>query len=216
MIHYNSNAAAAEQVVALVQKLGVQAVVAKADASSESFGTDLVRAAVEGLNTKTIDIIVNNAGAAAPHPEIAAIGPEAWDETFRANVRGPFLLIQAALPYMPRGGRIINVGSIAGKLGIGALTVYGASKSALTYISTAMAEELFGKGVTINVVSPGPIATDMSMEGTPIGDKLLSYQSIKREGQPNEIADVILFMASAASSYITGQLIAVDGGIHIP
>lgn len=216
MIHYNSNAAAAEQVVAAVRKLGVQAVAANADASSESFGMDLVRAALEGLNTKTIDIIVNNAGVAIPHPEIAAVGPEAWDQTFHANVRGPFLLIQAAIPYMPRGGRIVNVGSIAGKLGIPMLTVYGASKAALTYISTAVKEELAAKGITINVVSPGPISTDLSMEGTPVGDKLLAAQSIKREGQPNEVADTILFVASPASSYITGQLIAVDGGIQLP
>ncbi|KAK2924366.1 Short-chain dehydrogenase/reductase SDR [Fusarium oxysporum f. sp. vasinfectum] len=79
-----------------------------------------------------------------------------------------------------------------------------------------MAGELASKGITINVVSPGPVATDMSMEGNPIGDILRSHQSIAREGEPKEIADVISFIASPASSFITGQVIPVDGGINMP
>ncbi|KAM0228024.1 hypothetical protein ACHAPO_011050 [Fusarium lateritium] len=216
VIHYASNKEAAEKVVAQVKETGVQAIAVKADSASKSFGTDLVNATLEGLNTKTIDIIVNNAGQAIAHPEIAAIEATNWDDIFRINVRGPFLLIQAALPHMTRGGRIINVGSIAGKLGIPALTVYGTSKAALTFMSTAMAGELASKGITINVVSPGPTATDMTMEGTPIGEVLRNHQVDKREGEPREIAETILFIASPGSSFITGQVIPVDGGIHMP
>ncbi|RBQ79561.1 hypothetical protein FVER53590_11962 [Fusarium verticillioides] len=216
VVHYATSAEPAEKVVAQIQALGVQAIAAKADASSETFGTDLVRAALDGLNTKTIDIIINNAGIAFGHPDIAGIETESWDKMFHANVRGPFLLIQAALPHMPSGGRIVNIGSIAGKLGITPLTVYGSSKAALHFMSTAMAGELAGKGITINVVSPGPVATDMSMEGNPIGAILRSRQSIAREGEPKEIADVISFIASPASSFITGQVIPVDGGINMP
>ncbi|RGP74043.1 3-oxoacyl-acyl-carrier- reductase [Fusarium sporotrichioides] len=216
VIHYASNKEAAEKVVLQVKETGVQAIAVKADSSSESFGTDIVSATLEGLNTKTIDIIVNNAGQAIAHPEIAAIEATNWDDIFRTNVRGPFLLIQAALPHMTRGGRIINIGSIAGKLGIPALTVYGTSKAALTFMSTAMAGELAPKGITINVVSPGPTATDMTMEGTPIGEVLRSHQVDKREGEPREIAETILFIASPGSSFITGQVIPVDGGIYMP
>ncbi|KAF4450048.1 hypothetical protein F53441_6753 [Fusarium austroafricanum] len=216
VVHYATSAESAKKVVAQIQELGVKAIAAKADASSESFGTDLVRAALDGLKTETIDIVVNNAGVAVWHPEIAAVDTESWDKAFHANVRGPFLLIQASLPHMPRGGRIVNVGSIASKLGIPALTIYGASKAAVNYMSTSMAGELAGKGITINVVSPGPVATDMSMEGSPIGEKLRSHQSIAREGEPDEIAQVISFMASPASSFITGQVIPVDGGIYMP
>ncbi|OCT50972.1 short-chain dehydrogenase/reductase SDR [Cladophialophora carrionii] len=114
LIHYNSSAGPAEAVVSKIKGLGVQAAAVKADASSADFGKTLVDAALKSFNTKTIDIIVNNAGYAAPNVEgIKSVGFDEWDTTFRINVRGPFDLIQAALPYMREGGRVINIGSIA-------------------------------------------------------------------------------------------------------
>jgi NAD(P)-dependent dehydrogenase (short-subunit alcohol dehydrogenase family) len=114
LIHYNSSAGPAEEVVGKIKGLGVQAVAVKADASTADFGKTLVDAALKSFNTDTIDIIVNNAGYAAPNVEgIKSVGFDEWDTTFRINVRGPFVLIQAALPYMKEGGRVINIGSIA-------------------------------------------------------------------------------------------------------
>ena len=135
---------------------------------------------------------------------------------FRANVYAPFSLIQASLPHMKAGGRIINVGSVVAKVSNQRLVVYGASKAALTAMSVAMAEELGPLGITINTVAPGPIATDMSMEGSPIAEKLRANQHIKREGQPKEVASAIIWLAGPLASYITGQLISVDGGTDWP
>lgn len=200
-----------------LQSFGVMAAAAKADASSTDFGKTLVDATLKAFNTKTIDIIVNNAGYATPSFEgIKTVGVDEWDNVFRINVRGPFLLIQEALPYMKEGGRVINVGSVISRLGSLMLAVYGASKGALNSMTVAISEELGAKGITANVVSPGPIATDLSMDGSPIAVRLRNNQHIKREGTANEIAKTILFLASPGASYITGQVIAVDGGIAFP
>ncbi|KIW66398.1 hypothetical protein PV04_05734 [Phialophora macrospora] len=217
LIHYNSSAGPAEEVVSKIKSLGVQAVAVKADASTADFGKTLVDAALKAFNTDTIDIIVNNAGFAAPNVEgIKSVGFDEWDTTFQINVRGPFVLIQAALPYMKEGGRVINIGSIISRLGSWMLPVYCASKGALTSMTVAIAEELGPKGITANVVSPGPIATDLSMEGSPIGTRLRNNQHIKREGKATEVAETVLFIASPGASYISGQVIHVDGGIAFP
>lgn len=217
LIHYNSSAAAAEEVVAKLRGLGVQAAAVQADAAGEDFGTILVDAALKAFKTDSIDIIVNNAATATLQPEgIASAAAGDWDNVFRVNVRAPLLLIQAALPYLKAGGRIINISSIIARLGSKMLLIYGASKGALNSLTVAVAEELGPKGITANVVAPGPISTDLSMQGSPLATRLSNNQAIKREGTPKEIAETVLFMASPGSSYITGQVIGVDGGIGFP
>ncbi|KAH8812488.1 hypothetical protein F5884DRAFT_878170 [Xylogone sp. PMI_703] len=225
LIHYNSTSHSVEEVLAKIRSLGVKAAAVQADAGDPNFGKILVAAALENFQTDTINIIVNNAGLGTSHENIASVPVEEWDYLFHINTRGPFLLIQAALPYLKPGGRIINVSSVMTNLGSYQMIVYNATKAAVNSMTLSVSEELSPKGITVNTVSPGPIdlsgTTDLDVDldqvkGNPISWRVHANQHIKRKGTPQEVANAILFLASPMSSYITGQVTYVDGGINLP
>jgi NAD(P)-dependent dehydrogenase (short-subunit alcohol dehydrogenase family) len=170
--------------------------------------TDGVRKVVE--ETGEVDILVNNAGMSWFGPTVA-LDPDKLDALFNSNVRAPFLFVAAFAPAMvaKRGGSIINMASMAGLIGLSGGAAYGGTKSSLAAFTRAWAAEYSPSGVRVNAIAPGPVYTAADAERTKaLGETTL----LGRAAQPEEIANVIGFIASPRASYVTGAVIAVDGG----
>ncbi|KAK5048051.1 hypothetical protein LTR84_006241 [Exophiala bonariae] len=207
----------AANVVSSIRERGGEAIVVQADVSTQEGTARLVKEALAAFGTGKIDILVNNAAMGAFGPATKAT-KEDLDRTFGANVYAPLFMIQAVVPVMPRGGRVINIGSIASKLGVAPIPLYVASKAALDALTFAMAMELGREyGITINTIAPGPVPTDGMPKG-PIADAIHNAlvpmtRAEAREGTVEEIADAVLLIASERSRWITGQYISVSGGV---
>ncbi|MFG3098454.1 SDR family NAD(P)-dependent oxidoreductase [Streptomyces sp. NPDC048202] len=158
-----------------------------------------------------IDILVNNAGFALWAPT-ETYAPEDLEATWATNVRAPFLLVAAFVPAMVenKAGAIVNIGSIAADLGMSGAAAYSASKAALHALTRAWAAEFGGRGVRVNTVAPGPVRTAM---GDPEAvEQIAAASPLGRVAEPEEIAELVGFLASDRSGYITGATLDVDGG----
>jgi NAD(P)-dependent dehydrogenase (short-subunit alcohol dehydrogenase family) len=175
------------------------------------------RAAVHGLAEQAgqVDILVNNAAFFPMGPTVDA-NSEAFDRAMEANVRAPYFLTAAIAPGMMARGRgsIVNVTTMAARLGMPGLSVYSATKAAMESLTRTWAAEFGGSGVRVNSVSPGPTATEsvVARWGDDGLDELGRSTILSRTAAPSEIANAILFLAGDRSSYVTGATLAVDGG----
>lgn len=164
-----------------------------------------------------IDILVNNAGIfkAAPFLEVTEAD---FDAVLRVNLKGAFLVGQAVAREMARkgGGAIINMSSVNGVLTIPTISSYNVSKGGVNQLTRVMALSLADHGIRVNAVAPGTIATELAAQSVLTSEearlKILSRTPMKRLGEPSEIADVVCWLASDASSYVTGEIVTVDGG----
>ena len=163
------------------------------------------------------DILVNNAGITRDNL-LMRMSSEEWDSVLDTNLKGAFNFVRAVLRTMikQRSGRIINISSVSGLMGLAGQTNYAASKAGMIGLTKALAKEVASRGITVNVVAPGFIETDMtSVLNEEIRKGALTQIPLSRFGQPEDIAATVAFLCSPAAGYITGQVLAVDGGMSM-
>ena len=196
------------------KEIGSGVLAVQGDITQKQDTERLVETAVKQLGK--VDILINNAGTFAPSP-LHETDDDLWDQTFNINMRGVFQLTRKVLPHMVRqgSGSIIHISSILGMIAVPQTAAYNASKGALNQFSKSIAVEYGGQGIRSNAVCPGMIETEMTEELR--SDKALMQEFLKgyplgRFGQPEEVAQACLFLASDESTYITGATLPIDGG----
>ncbi len=210
---YRGNAAAAAEVVAAVEALGRRAIAVQGDAVDPASAEALVKAALEAFGK--VDILVNNAGIT--HDDlIMRMSLEAWREVLETNLFGAFYATKAVTRPMlkAKGGRIINITSVSGQAGQTGQANYSSAKAGLIGLTKATARELASRGITANAVAPGFVLTELTQD---LPEALLAQITaatpLGRFGTADEIASAVAFLASDEAAYITGQVLAVDGGL---
>ena len=211
VVNYASSSTAAEEVVAAITDKGGNAIALQADVSKLDQVDALVNHTLEKLGR--VDILVNNAGITRD-TLLLRMKPEDWQAVIDLNLTGVFFCTRAVSKVMlkQKSGRIINITSVAGQMGNPGQANYSAAKAGVIGFTKTVAKELASRGITVNAVAPGFIATDMT-SGLK-SDDILKYIPLGRYGEPEEVAGMIRFLAAdPAAAYITGQVFNVDGGM---
>ena len=213
VINYAGNAAAAQEVLKAIQDMGGQAIAVQANIAVAAEVDELIQKTVTAFGS--IDILVHNAGIKRD-ALLMRMKEADWDAVLDTNLKGVFLCTKAVSKLMlkQRSGRIINMTSVVGLTGNASQANYAAAKAGVVGFTKSMAKELGSRGITVNAVAPGFIATDMT-EVLPdsVKEQMTSTIPLGRPGTPSDVAKAVLFLCSDAAAYITGQTLNVDGGM---
>ena len=210
---YGSSAAEADKLAAEIAADGGTSVAIQADSGDPEQVATAIDETVAQLGG--LDILVNNAGVAYIG-DVESLTMEQFDGLVAINVKGVFAAIQRALPHLGTTGRIINIGSInADRVPGPGLSIYAMSKAAVAGLTRGLARELGPRGITVNNIQPGPVATDMNPEVGEFADSLREVMALGRYGQPRDIASVVSYLAGPEAAYVTGANWNVDGGFTV-
>lgn len=207
----------AQRVAGILQDAGVTALTIPGDLRDPAYCRDLVERAVEGLGG--LDILVNNGGKQIFNEDLTTLDDEQFDDTFKTNVYAMFWITKAALPHLKPGSAIINTTSIQAYQPSEILVDYASTKATINAFTKALAQQLAPKGIRVNAVAPGPIWTPLQVTDGQPQEKIESFGEqtpLGRAGQPAELAPAYVFLASAESSYVAGETLAVTGGSPTP
>ena len=216
IVHYSASKAPADELVADIRAKGGQADAIGGDLATPDAAHKLAEA-VKGLGITKLDVLVNNAGVAQFAP-IEEQTVEDFDRHFAINVRAPYFLTQQLLPLLGEGSSVIFLSSVVARVAFDGTSTYSSTKGAVEVITRNLAKELGVRGIRVNAIAPGAIDTDMAQDflGTEEAKEYVKgMQSLKRIGQPDDIADAVLFLASDQSRWVDGRSIEVSGGSNL-
>ncbi|MEN4918332.1 SDR family oxidoreductase [Achromobacter spanius] len=216
-VHYHAATGAAAEVVGQIEAAGGQAWALQADLADPDAAAGLAAAALASLRERTgedgLDILVNNAGVGL-RARLPQVTPQDFDRVLQVNLKTPFFLIQHCLPFLRDGGRIINISSMGTRAAYPEMSVYAPAKAGLEALTLLLASELGARGITVNAVLPGATATDLNARARDpeLSRAIAQTIALGRVGQPEDIADIVAFLASHEGRWVTGQSIDATGG----
>ncbi|CAB3778181.1 SDR family oxidoreductase [Paraburkholderia fynbosensis] len=211
-INYASSSAEADALVTELTAAGAKAIAVQADVSNADDVRRMFEVAEQQLGK--VDVLINNAGVLKPVP-LADTSDALYDQTFDINVRGTFNTLREAAARMNDGGRIVNFSSTTLALNMPGYAIYNATKAAVEAFTHVFAKELRGRNITVNAVAPGPVATSLFLDGK-TEEQIQNFAKmppLQRLGQPDDIASVVAFLASADAGWVNGQILRANGGL---